>query len=309
MTVLLARRTFRSALFVWPNALPLALPIGAGAGLVTGLAGAFWSPAFSIWPVVVTAMGLSLALSHFVIGNVCLVRTGFRLIGGAIERIRQREALIRDQQETISHQSETLESEIHRRAILEERERFSRDIHDGLGGSLLSLLIQVRAGKIEPPDIENALEANLDELRMMIDSMDQSEQSLNAALSTFQARIRSLFGNAGITLDWVQPDIRLPERVSPDYILHLYRILQEAGSNIVRHSKAARANYRFSWDEKNQQLLISITNDGSVLADADHLHSGNGLRNMAQRVEQMQGEFQAGPGPDGGWVIQISLPV
>lgn len=309
VTIALAYRTVLAEPFAWPKAALLGLQPSAGLCLFIGLAGTIWGADFEIWPSVATAAGLGLALVSFVFACMDRSRIGLHLIGNTFEKARNRERLIRNQRATISKQSETLEAEIHRRAILEERERFSRDIHDGLGGSLLSLLVQVRSGKLGPQEIENALEANLDELRMMVDSMDQSERSLNAALSTFQARIRSVFGSAGIQLNWVQPEIRLPEKASPDFILHLYRILQEAGSNIIRHSNATRAEYRFSWNSQDHQITIAITNDGSKLAEPGPKPSGNGLTNMAQRVAQMQGRFQAGPKPNGGWAIQISLPV
>jgi len=309
ISIILARKPTSPSLISSKEVVGVVLPIAAGACLFTGLSGTVWAPAFAFWPIAVSALGVSLTLVHFGLINVALIWTAIHLVSSVIERIRQREILIGNQQEMLAQQSQSLEAEVHERAILEERERFSRDIHDGLGGSLLSLLVQVRAGKVKPHEFEDALEANLDELRMMIDSLDQSEQSLNAALSTFQARIRSMFGSVGIELDWSQPDIQLPERASPDFILHLYRILQETGSNIIRHSNATHAEYRFSWDELNQQILVVVADNGSAQEQTLDNTTGNGLRNMARRVEQMRGVFHAGPRPEGGWAISISLPI
>lgn len=291
----------------WVGAFLLAAAVGALC-LFMGWAGSLWGASFDPWPAAVLAGGRGLALLVMVALTIALVVEATRAATSAIRRALEQDALIREQKETIARQSEDLEAQIHRRAVLEERARFSRDIHDGLGGSLLSLLVDVRSGNVESDDLEAALESNLDELRMMIDSLDHAERSLNSALSTFQTRVRQLFDNADIALDWSQPDTALPERATPDFILHLYRILQEAGSNIVRHSQASRAEYRFDWDETNQQLRVSISDNG-MASPPQGAPPGNGLNNMARRVEEMRGKFEAGPEPEGGWAIRFSVPV
>jgi signal transduction histidine kinase len=294
---------------IWRARVCLVIALASSLSLLVGQAGASWGPLFALWPATLIAIGQGLALT--VLGGVifALAVAGVRATIVGVNRSLRRDAIIREQEHVIAQQSEDLEAAIHRRAVLEERERFSRDIHDGLGGSLLSLLVQVRSGHVASGDLEAALEDNLDELRMMIDSLDHGERSLNSALSTFQTRVRHLFDNAKVQLAWTQPEVALPERATPDLILHLYRILQEAGSNIVRHSQATRAEYRIDWDADQEQLLVSISDNGIAPASLQGRQTGNGLKNMARRVEEMSGTFDAGPATDGGWSIRFSLPV
>jgi len=230
-----------------------------------------------------------------------------RLVDAASVFARQGQ-IIEGQRHLLAEQASTLELAIRRRAVLEERERFSRDIHDGLGGNLLALLVQVRAEQIAPAAVAEELEHNLDELRLMIDSLDHAERSLSAALSTFHTRVSQQFASAGVQLEWRLPESDLPECRRPELILNVYRILQEAAANIMRHAHASVASFVFSWDDAHGLLRITIRDNG-VGGDYARLKPRGGVKNMADRVEAVGGSLEIDTSGERGWELRICLPV
>ena len=67
-------------------------------------------------------------------------------------------------------------------AILEERQRFTRDIHDGIGGQLVSLLLRARRGKLGKNEMIQEIQSGINDLRLIVDSMDHVGDDLSSAL-------------------------------------------------------------------------------------------------------------------------------
>ncbi len=232
-----------------------------------------------------------------------------RVFADAEAEIRKRLGLgrlVREQRAQLKAQQEALEREISRRVLLEERERFSRDVHDGVGGSLVSLLMQARMGQLKEADLASALEKALDDLRLMIDALDHSRGSLGGALSTFQTRIAPAFAAAGIALEWDQAALGERTLSVPGSLLQVFRILQEACTNAIKHSKARTAKVRIGWDEAAAVFELDVEDDGQ---GAGGSHGGNGLKNMSHRASKIGGALTAGPRADGtGWAVRLRVP-
>lgn len=214
--------------------------------------------------------------------------------------------IVRDQERQLEAQQQALAVEIRRRAVLEERERFSRDMHDGIGGALLGLLLQSRAGKVSPEKMSDELERSLGELRLMIDALDHAETSLAAALSAFHTRVAPQFEAAGVALDWRAEGLDEYPQTDPARLLHLYRILQEACANVLKHGRARRASVAVEWLKSSGELKVTVEDDGSAATETNP--KGKGLKNMARRAADLQGAFAAGPREDGGWRVSLSMP-
>ena len=216
--------------------------------------------------------------------------------------------IIREQEARLAEQQAALEREIAERAILEERERFSKDIHDGVGGSLVSLLMRARTGGLKDEDLAQGLERALEDLRLMIDALDHARASLPAAFSTFQTRIAPAFAAAGIALHWNQDDLGAFALKDPRSLLHVFRILQEACTNVIRHSGAKNAAVRIAWSRESGALDVAVEDDGRGGGPAMR-GGGKGLANMKSRAEEIGGRLSAGPRADGaGWRVVLSLP-
>ena len=115
-----------------------------------------------------------------------------------------------------------------------ERERILGDMHDGVGSQLLGLIIQVRARKIDDQDLLHGLTNCLDDIRLIVDSLDPIERSFNVAMGEFRSRLEPKCSAAGITLDWAL-DPALP--LSPEQTLQVLRAVQEMTTNAIRHPR------------------------------------------------------------------------
>lgn len=217
------------------------------------------------------------------------------------ELIERRFYRLRDMQETISDQGQRLTTskqalmeETQKRILLEERERLTRDVHDGLGGQLLSLLVQVRAGRLSNNEIEQELSACLEDLRLIVESLDLGNEDLASLLETFRARVTPQLDAVQINLNWsLDEDAVSNVKFSPEKTLSLFRLLQEAVSNTVRHAKASNLEISIGSDEKNHKIRIIVADDGiGIPTDTEHLILGRGLKNMRDRATQIGGTLE-----------------
>ena len=91
-----------------------------------------------------------------------------------------------------------------------------------------------------------------------------------------------------MTLDWSQPDLSDIVAQDPRWVLTLYRFMQEAVTNAVRHSGGRRLSVRLS--RAGRRLSVEIIDDGAGF-DAEAPPAGKGLKNMGVRAAQMGGEL------------------
>lgn len=200
-----------------------------------------------------------------------------------------------------------LKLEIETKAFLEERSRLTRDLHDGLSGQLLSLLLKARSGSITPQEVERELEDSLSDLRLISTAMDSVGLDLGEALEAFRLRIETQVANAGLALDWKAPSTEFSGTLDQRALLNLLRILQEAITNAIRHAGANRLEVTIA--EANGRLAIAVGDNGRGLSP-ELAGRGTGLRNMHQRCEQLGGELAYGAcAGDGGTRIDIAVPL
>ena len=195
----------------------------------------------------------------------------------------------------------------------EERRRLRRDLHDGLGAQLAGLTVQtgvLRSLIARDPEAAGELAGELrGELRTAIADVRQlvhglrppalDELGLAGALQRVGERIGA-DGEVSVTVD-VGPLPNLSAAVE----VAAYRIVQEALTNVVRHSGARRCAIRIEVD--GPDLLVAVTDDGTGLPAG--LVPGVGTLSMRERAEETGGTCRVSPGPDGGTRVQARLPV
>jgi len=195
---------------------------------------------------------------------------------------------ITQQKNVIAAQDMALKTEIKNKAVLEERQRFTRDMHDGIGGQLMSLLARVRSGRVDLSGVESDLKSSLTDLRMVVDSLDNVGENLGAAMVTFHARASKQLEAEQVHLDWNQ-DFDLSEYIlDTRRILNLYRLLQEAISNIARHAEASEVTIKFSDAPDKNGFAIQIADNGKGF-DIGPKVAGKGLKNMKTRAKKIGG--------------------
>lgn len=260
----------------------------------SGLAWGLWVPGLEI------AYGLGVLT---LLGGLAVAATALS-VWEFWKWLRDRPSLsriIQEQQAQLEATALTLQQQVRLAATLEERQRLSRDMHDGIGGQMMSLLARVRSRGITPEELENELTGGLTELRLMVDSLDASGGSLADALAVLRSRIRTQSEAAGLGLNWIQAEDLNDLRADPNWSLNLNRLIQEAVTNAIRHSRGDRLDVTFVVVD-DQTLSIAIQDNG-IGFDRSQVRAGRGLANLTVRAAQLNGELEFGSTETGGGAI------
>jgi len=170
----------------------------------------------------------------------------------------------------------------HDRVLSRERERIMRDMHDGVGGHLVSALAMAERTPLEAGRFRELLGNALMDLRLMIDSLDQTEGDLTAVLGMLRSRLHPVLEESGIEVRWEVRDIPAIPNPGPGRILQIMRILQEAITNVIKHADANVLVVETG--QRDDAVFIEIRDDGKGLQDSRP--GGRGLRNMYYRASQ-----------------------
>lgn len=191
-----------------------------------------------------------------------------------------------------------------RHAALEERQRIVRDMHDGVGGNLLGLQMQLRHGQPTLERVEEQVSASLADLRLMVDALDAPEATLSEVLMGFERRLREHLQGAGIALGF---DVVLGDRdpvLGTRVSLHLLRILQEAVSNACRHGRPR--HLKVAAGDTDGNVLLSVTDDGGGFAK--DVQVGRGLASMRARAADIGARIAIESTP-AGTEVRLQLPL
>ena len=179
-------------------------------------------------------------------------------------------------------------------ALANERTRLMRDLHDGLGGQLVSIVALSERGH-EGATITDAARAALKDLRLVIDSMDDIGGDLMLALGSWRERAAMQLRPHDIVLDWrvaTPQGLPLHPELRPWHVIQIVRILDEAVTNAVKHAAARHIAVTIETldDGRGPYGLISVADDGCGFALCDDgnaagaSQTARGLRNMRSRA-------------------------
>lgn len=238
-------------------------------------------------------------VAAFLAGNVQLFQSSAQLNTLLSQQLSERTAEL-----TLAHERES--ALVRNRAHQEERQRIVRDMHDGLGSQLMSMLLAARRGEAKPAAIADGLQVVIDEMRLMIDSMDSVGESLLVALSLFRDRVKPRVEEAGFLFAWSNTfGDEFPD-YGPRPTLQVFRILQEAVVNALKHSGGKYISVTVEPQPEAPQLArICVRDDGKGLADA--AGRGRGLLNMRKRAESF-GARIAWEALPAGLAVVLDLP-
>ncbi|MFD9325351.1 sensor histidine kinase [Streptomyces sp. NPDC060065] len=202
-----------------------------------------------------------------------------------------------------------------RRRADEERLRMARELHDVLAHSISVINVQAGVGLAlldsDPEQARTALttikaasKEALGEVRQVLDTLRAPGDAPRAPAPGLD-RLPELVeqaGRAGLTVE-IQGEA---PKLSPGTDLAAFRIVQEALTNVVRHSGSRHA--RVLVDSTGGALRLRIDDDGPATG-ADAGGSGNGLAGMRERAAALGGTIEAGPRDDGGYRVLAELPL
>ena len=198
--------------------------------------------------------------------------------------------------------------EEHLLTIAEEIQRgIAQDLHDDVGQELTGLGLKVAtlaemlapattpAGKLAAR-IAAAVDRTHDKVRMLCRGVlpIELEEGLLAGALEQLAAATSSSSRISCKFDCSHLDPVFDNRVC----VHLYRITQEAVTNVLRHSGAR--NIRITLALENGETVLGIEDDGTGLSSAAAHAEGMGLRTMRYRAGLIGGKLEVGPGPSGG---------
>jgi len=194
-----------------------------------------------------------------------------------------------------------------RNAQEQERERLMRDMHDGVGSSLISTLALVERGDAAPSMVAQTLRDTVDELKLTIDSMEPIDQDVVTLLATLRYRMTPRLESAGLALDWQVNEVPRLEWLDAPAALQIMRIVQECFGNILKHAQASRISVACSADD-GVVVRIADNGRGFDVAAQQSAPRGRGLRNLEFRAREIGGRISI-TADGGGTRIELRLPL
>lgn len=204
------------------------------------------------------------------------------------------------------------------RALLEERARIARELHDVVAHHMSVIAIQAEAAphRVEdpPPELvrafgmirQNAVEAMAELHRVLKVLREDGPGPKEEPQPTLKLLDELLSGVRGAGLQ-VSVEVVGQRRPLPSGVeLSAYRIIQECLSNVLRH--ASDAPTEVVLDYRRDRFDFQVRNAPPSAPSAPAARPGHGLLGMRERVGMLGGEFTAGPEPDGGYSVRVSLP-
>ncbi|WP_329223801.1 sensor histidine kinase [Streptomyces sp. NBC_01485] len=198
--------------------------------------------------------------------------------------------------------------ELARRAVEEERLRFSRDLHDLLGHTLSVIVVKSEAARrLAPRDMDAALSQVADIEAVGRQALTEIREAVTGyregSLVTELDRARSALTAAG-----VEPSVsRSGPPPEPQTAALLGWVVREAVTNVVRHSGATRCRITVSGTPERVRLTVTDNGTGAPAAD-DCRPPGTGLTGLRERLTTAGGALTAGPEPHGGFTVTAELP-
>lgn len=215
-------------------------------------------------------------------------------------------------QEEMKHRENLrLQHSVRDLAVAEERARLAREIHDGLGGSLSSLILQAEylhhlapAGELrdEIGELKGQAEESIEELRRSLTLMRADfdlVRGMEDACRRFESRQR------GLTVRFACVGKERP--VSSEAALTLFRVLQESLTNVARHAHASHADVRLAFD--GDDCVLTVQDDGRGFNDSAPPPPGHyGLLNMRERAQRIGGTAHVESTLGKGTLVRLSVP-
>jgi len=278
-----------------------------------------------IWLLTLLASGLVLRIAPGPVTSPDLVEVG--ILTGAVLVAAGSVRTTLDARHRLAVQTHVSEAERSHRALLEERTRIARELHDVVAHHMSVIAIQAEAAPYRVPDPPeelassfrviraNALNA-LTELRRVLGLLRPDGGADDAGPQPGLDRLDDLLANSRAAGLAVTAALSGPPRPLPPGVdLSAYRILQEALSNAMRHAPGAQVRVEVRYRDDGVALRVVNGPARAVpegLPSADRRSEagapGHGLLGMRERATMLGGQLTSGPAPDGGYAVSAVLP-
>lgn len=229
----------------------------------------------------------------------------YTILNNIVRRIRTQEGEL--QREKIRRLRSVIDG------LDQERNRLSRELHDGIGQSLIAIKLQLENAETQNYSMmragidsaKNMIDLTIEDVRLVCNAL------LPAALNEFGivSTLRSLCSELGALAGFeaVFENSGAMDRMSKKSQVYIYRIAQEALHNIAKHARATKVVMKLGRADNIVTLEVSDNGKGFIF-DPVSFAQRNGLQNMRERTQLLQGEFIINSKPGYGTTIKVSIP-
>jgi signal transduction histidine kinase len=199
----------------------------------------------------------------------------------------------------------------------QERRRIARELHDEIGQTLTALTISLNG--ISQATFDHTLKTQFENLKDLSRELIEQVNTLSSELRPrvlddlglvpgLISMINRLTIQTGIEIDFKHGRLE-QNQIPPEIEITAYRIIQEALTNVIRHSKVKLANVRMQIDEGILWIQVQDEGTGFNYQAAIKAGSSMGLMNMLERAQQVGGLFSVQTAPGEGTNITCRLPL
>ncbi|MWK39014.1 sensor histidine kinase [Actinomadura sp. J1-007] len=231
--------------------------------------------------------------------------------GDAVGGRRTVEAILREQEEL-------RRQDLAKQAVLEERARIARELHDVVAHHMSVIAMQAEAAPYKIPDLPDAAKQTfgvvrdaareaLTETRRVVGLLRSDDEGAERAPQPGLDRLDDLVGTArkyGLKVSVTV--VGLPRPLDAGVDLSAFRIVQESLSNAARYAPGADVRIEIRYAAPG--LTVSVVDDGARSTPEESHGGGHGLVGMRERVTMLGGALTAGPRERGGWSVVAELP-
>jgi signal transduction histidine kinase len=255
------------------------------------------------------------ALRKFSDEEIHFLQAVANIVALAIERLQLSHALEQQVEERTRHIEQRLVAAAHDTAVLEERQRLARDLHDSVTQALYSVTLHAQgarrllaAGEVTMAadslrGLQDTAQEALDEMRLLIFELRPPILEQVGLVAALQARLNAVEGRANLQTKLITDgvgDLESPVEQA------LYRIALEALNNALKHAHAQRITVQLR--QMQTGVTLEITDDGVGFDPAvAHTNGGFGVRGIAERVAQLDGTLTLQSAPGAGTQLRVEV--
>ncbi len=221
--------------------------------------------------------------------------------------------------ERIKKQEDDLQNEKLRRlrSVIDgqdqERNRLSRELHDGIGQSLIAVKLQLENAETQNysmmragiDEAKNRIDLTIEDVRRVCNALLPAAFNEFGIISTLRALCSEMASLVGFVA--VFENEGSLDRMSKKSQVYIYRIAQEALNNIAKHARATQVVMIIKRSNNIVTLEVSDNGKGFNFDPVNFAHR-NGLQNMRERTNLLQGDFTINSEPGVGTTIKVSIP-
>ncbi len=258
-----------------------------------------WLYSANTWTDRVYLAHFSAPLYLFVVGTILIRRfteshNAYEKLAGVLEQRVSAKAA------ELERNYEQLVEARRNEALALERTRIMSEMHDGIGSQLTMALSLVRrmdreadpAYNGEDGKVATVLRESIEDLQLIIDSLEPVENDLLTVLGTLRYRLQDRLGKGGIELQWNVVDLPPLPMLTPHSVLSILRIVQEAFANCLKHSGATRIAVTTGLKGEpgvDEAAHIAIVDNGQGIQP--RRGAGRGMENMRRRAAALGGRL------------------